>query len=147
VQHLIDRERVIALFSKLASHHDPASWDHNLSFAGAEVTERRVALRSSSSAYERLVGDAKARMSVSPAGSWRALSPALAPGIRVTECDGFLPLIEYSLTYPRPLSGRFFSSRLRDGLYAITNQMVSLVVAHNRGVEGDRHDFGYGGWD
>ncbi len=134
-QELIDRERIISLYSKLAYHLDPSSWDHNLSFAGVDVTERRVALRSDAPVYGRIVGDIKARLVGGARGTWKTLPHSGVPGIKVSEYEGGPPLVEYDLTYPRPLAGKFFSTRLRQGLHYITCQMVSMVVDHNRGVE------------
>lgn len=146
-QELIDRERVLSLFSKLAYHLDPSSWDHNLSFAGVEVTERRVALRADAPVYDRLVGDAKARLVGASGSAWRALPHSGSPGLRVSEYEGAPPLVEYDLAYPRAIHGRFFSSRLRQGLHSITYQMVSLVVEHNRSLEGRENSSGCDDWD
>ena len=146
-QELIDRERVISLFSKLAYYLDPSSWDHSLSFAGVDVTERRVALRSDTPVYERLVGDVKSRLVGAPGGIWKALPHSGSPGMRVSEYDGAAPLVEYDFAYPRPINGRFFSSRLRQGLHPIPHQMVSLVVDHNRSLEGRKNSSGCDDWD
>lgn len=147
VQALIDRERVISLFSRLAYCLDPSSWDHNLSFSGVDVIERRVALRSDVPAYERLVGDAKGRMVSGGRGSVRSLPHSGGPGLRVSEFDTSSPLVEYDLTYPRHISGRFLSSRLRQGLHSITHQMVALVVDHNRALERSGNDSDCDHWD
>ena len=136
IQLLVDRERIIGIFTKLAHTLAPSSWDHNLSFSKLDVTERHVALRSSEAAYEHLVGDIKGRMPVTSGSAFKTIMPAYSRGISVSEFDGGVPFVEYSITYPRPLTGRFFSNRLRDGLNATTQQMVSLVLEHNRTVEG-----------
>lgn len=135
-QLLIDRERVLALFTKLAYYLDAPSWDHCLSFAKVEVTDRRVALRSTCAAYERLVGDLRSRVGVGANGSFKAMSFTNLPGLVVSEHEGQSPLMECSITYPRPIELRFYSNRLREGLHAITHTMVSLVVEHNRNLEG-----------
>ena len=137
-QTLIERERVITLFSKLASSLDAANWDHNLSFCGVAVLERRVQLRSGTRAFQQLVGDVKGRMTVSPSGGFRALPTIGTPGISVSEHEGTAPYVQCSITYPRPLNVTFFSSRLREGVHAITDRMVSMVVEHNRSVQPDR---------
>ena len=138
VQTLVERERVISLFTKLSHRLDARSWDHYISFSGVAVVERRVQLRPDSEAYHKLVGDVRGRVMVSPGGSVRALPPLGSPGVTVSEHEGAAPFVHCSITYPRPLQMTFFSSRLRVGLHVITDGMVSLVVEHNRSVERDR---------
>ena len=147
IQLLIDRERLISLFTRASFDSDPRMWDHSLSFSGTEVSERRVSLRGDAPLFERLVGNARSRISGFAGTRGQSSSSAVAPGIAVFEHDGQPPTVECSIIYPRPINLIFHSSRLRIGLNALTNGMVSLVVEHNRSVErrvtGADWDFGY----
>jgi hypothetical protein len=141
-QSLVDREYIIALVTKSARGLGIDNWNHSLSFSGSHVTERCAHLRGGTSLYDRIVGSdwaASQRAALSHGISLSALR--LQPGLVVSQRDNDVPIVRCLISYPRIIETTFASSRLRAGLYAVTEEMVSLVVENNRAVE-EQWDFG-----
>jgi hypothetical protein len=146
-QTLIDREYIISLFTKYGRELSSKNWDHHLSFSGEQVTERSAQLRVGTPAHERIVGLAPPRSS--RLAEYRAtgiVGMPRHPGLMVSQHEGDVPFVECLVSYPRTIEATFFSSRLRVGLYAITEAMASLVIEHNRSVEGREGFTGPSAW-
>jgi hypothetical protein len=134
-QQLIEREHIIALFTHLARQLECQSWDHKLSFCGAQVSERCVELQVGTPTYQRLVGDMKARTAPRTAVGLSHPARTQKLGLSVSQHEQNPPFVECCITYPRPIQARFFSFRLAGGLDVITNPMASVVTEHNRNLE------------
>ena len=137
-QVLMDRERIIAMFSTCAASLSSQHWDQHLSFSGSQVTERTAKLRIGTPVYEKIVGTGCSRFSRAAFRRGELRMPKAEPGLMVSQFDNDVPLAQCLISYPRTIEATFFSSRLREGLNDITEGMVSLIVGHNRTIEEQR---------
>lgn len=141
-QRLIDREYIIALVTKSARGVGIDNWNHSLSFSGSQVTERSAQLRGGTPLYDRIVGsDWPAIQRAAPCHGRTVLARPLQPGLVVSQHENDVPVVRCLISYPRLIETTFASLRLRAGLYAVTEEMASLVVENNRAVE-EQRDFG-----
>lgn len=141
-QSLIDREYIIALITKSARGLGIDNWNHSLSFSGSQVTERSAHLRGGTPIYDRIVGsDWPAMQRVAPFYGSSLSARRHQPGLVVSQHENDVPVVRCLISYPRLIETTFASSRLRTGLYAVTEEMASLVVENNRAVE-EQRDFG-----
>lgn len=141
-QSLIDREYIIALVTKSARGLGIDNWNHSLSFSGSHVTERSAHLRGGAPLYDRIVGSDWPAIQRTDPSHGRSLSARRhRPGLVLSQHEHDVPVVRCLISYPRTIETTFASSRLRAGLYAVTEEMVSLVVEHNRAVE-EQRDFG-----
>jgi len=138
VQVLTDRERIIDIFTKCAASLSSQNWDQYLSFSGSQVTERTVKLRMGTPVYEKIVGTACSRFSRAAFRRGELRIPKAEAGLMVSQFDNEVPRAHCLISYPRTIEATFFSSRLREGLNDITEEMVSLIVRHNRTIEEQR---------
>jgi hypothetical protein len=143
-QHLMDREYCVELFSRLARMSTSSFWDYKLSFCGARVTERYAKLRESTPIFQRVAGDANEIGIARGSSCFSYHGPTQRPGLVVSQHEQKRPLIECYITYPRPITMRFFSSKLTVGLEAITNPTASLVLELNGNLEQGYREFGTG---
>ncbi len=134
-QILMDPEYIIALFTKSAVRHSQKSWDHHLSFSGEQLTERSTTLRHGSPLYQRIVGSTHLSLSSLSVGRGELSLPRNEAGLVVSQRERQTPLVRCLISYPRKIEMNFFSSRLTEGLDAITSEMVCLISQLNRGVE------------
>jgi hypothetical protein len=137
-QVLMDRERLIEMFNKCAVSLSSKHWLQNLGFNGSHVTERTAKLKMGTPIYEKIVGTACSRFSRASFRRGELRMPKVEPGVMVSQYDNEIPRAECLISYPRTIEATFFSSRLQTGLNHITEAMVSLIVRHNRAVEGQR---------
>ena len=135
-QILMDRERVISLFTKSAVVLSRKNWDHHLSFSGDQLKERCAALRHGSPLFERVVGATHTGFRPSSAGAEEISLPRIQAGLVVSQVEQESPMARCLISYPRTIEAIFFSSRLTVGLDAITGAMVELITELNRSVEG-----------
>jgi hypothetical protein len=85
--------------------------------------------------FDRIVGTTHSRFSRS-AGSKDGLSlPRTEVGLVVSQHDNQVPLVRCLLSNPRAIQATFSSSRLTQGLDAITAALVGLIQDLNRDVE------------
>jgi hypothetical protein len=138
----MDREYVIALFSRCAQGRVRELWNHSLSFAGAHVTERSAQLRPGTPIYERIVGCDLPPIPRVVARSERAEHTRRPePGVFISQSGDESPTIQCLIAHPRTMDLTFSSLRLRPGLHAITKRMASLISESNRRVE-EQREFG-----
>lgn len=134
-QILMDREYIIGLFTRCAVEFGRKYWDHHLSFCGDQLKERCATLRYGTPLFDRIVGTTHSRFSRS-AGSKDGLSlPRTEVGLVVSQHDNQVPLVRCLLSNPRAIQATFSSSRLTQGLDAITAALVGLIQDLNRDVE------------
>ena len=143
-QSLIDREYLIALVTKGARGLGSDNWNLSLSFSGSHVTERSAQLREGTSVYERIIGSGLPTTPRPAPCQPRAKEHRQQPGLFVSQHEQDVPVVRCLISYPRTIEATFASSRLRAGLYAVTEEMASMVVEHNRAVE-EQREFGSDG--
>lgn len=138
-QALMDREYVIGLFTKCAVDLSSKNWDHQLSFCGDQLKERSARLRYGTDLYDRIVGTPLGRFSKHPTGGDEAAHPRKAPGLVVFQRENDVPWVQCLISYPRRIENSFYSSRLTEGLEAVTGEMVSVITELNRSVDNGRY--------
>ncbi len=134
-QVLMDREYLIALFTKSATRLSQSSWDHHLSFSCDRLIERSTTLRKGSPLFQKVVGSTHLPSSP-PSVERKYLSlPRNHAGLAVSQYGQEAPLVRCLISYPRKIEMSFSSSRLLQGLDAITGEMVDFISDLNRSVE------------
>ena len=138
-QILLDREYIIALFTRAAVANNQRNWDHHLTFSGDQLTERSTSLRAGAPLYEKLVGNTYLPGTPSSSTHGTLSLPHNQAGIVVSQRENDAPIARCLISFPRMTELTFVSSRLNAGLDAITGEMVGLITELNRSVENRRY--------
>lgn len=137
-QILMDREYIISLYTRSAANRAQQNWDHHLSFSGEQLTERSTTLRYSAPLYQKIVGSTHFALTPPPAGRCDISLPRHQAGLVVFQRENEVPVARCLISYPRKMEMTFSSSRLSQGLDAITGEMVGFISELNRDVENRR---------
>jgi len=138
-QILMDREYIIALYTKSAIQHGQENWEHHLSFSGDQLTRRTTTLKHRAPLFDKIVGSTFNPLSSSPVGTGALSLPRYRAGLVISQHENEVPVVRCQISYPREIEMTFSSSRLCKGLDAITGEMVSFISDLNRRVETQRY--------
>lgn len=138
-QVLMDREYIIALFTNSAVRESAKNWDHHLSFSGEQLTERSTTLRHGSPLYQKIIGTTYLPLSPLARARGELALPRYQAGLVVFQREAEAPFVRCLISYPRKMEMTFSSSRLTQGLDAITGEMVCYISELNRSVDNRRY--------